>query len=98
MQVGAQGAGLSDHAAADGADVARPGAVRQVAGGAVFRAGAARGERGDALRVLYVASAIEAGSASGGWTHVTEVAGGLRDLGHEVLLIAQGRLPQYLAL
>ena len=40
------------------------------------------------MRVLYVASAIEAGSASGGWTHVTEVACGLRGLGHEVLVIA----------
>ena len=41
------------------------------------------------MRILYVASAIEAGSASGGWTHVTEVARGLKDLGHEVLVIAK---------
>ena len=41
------------------------------------------------MRVLYVASAIEIGSASGGATHVSEVACGLRDLGHEVLVVAR---------
>jgi starch synthase len=41
------------------------------------------------LRILYVASAIEAGGTSGGSTHVTEVACGLRDLGHEVLVICR---------
>lgn len=40
--------------------------------------------------MLYVASAIEVGSTSGGSTHVNEVACGLRDLGHEVLVIARG--------
>ncbi len=44
----------------------------------------------EALRILYVASAIEAGGTSGGWTHVTEVACGLADLGHDVRVIARG--------
>ena len=41
------------------------------------------------MRVLYVASAIEVGGASGGWTHVTEVACGLSELGHDLLVIAR---------
>ena len=41
------------------------------------------------MRVLYVASAIEVGSTSGGSTHVNEVACGLRALGHEVLVVAR---------
>lgn len=41
------------------------------------------------MRILYVASAIEVGSTSGGSTHVTEVACGLRALGHEVLVVAR---------
>ncbi|MFL5733632.1 MAG: glycosyltransferase family 4 protein [Chloroflexia bacterium] len=41
------------------------------------------------MRVLYVASAIRAGDASGGATHVSEVACGLRDLGHEVRVICR---------
>jgi alpha-maltose-1-phosphate synthase len=41
------------------------------------------------LRILYVASAIEANGTSGGTTHVSEVACGLRDLGNEVLVIAR---------
>ena len=39
--------------------------------------------------MLYVASAIEVGSRSGGATHVGEVACGLRDLGHDVLVVAR---------
>lgn len=65
------------------------------------------------MRILYVASAIEAGGSSGGWTHVSEVACGLRDLGHQVLVVARRgdtshlacgaplvttRLPQYAAM
>lgn len=42
------------------------------------------------MRILYVASAIEAGGSSGGWTHVSEVACGLRELGHQVLVFARG--------
>src|SRR4051812_8138677 len=56
-----------------------------MASGTLFRAGPARGQ----MRILYVASAIDAGGASGGWTHVTEVACGLRALGHEVLVLAR---------
>ncbi len=41
------------------------------------------------MRILYVASAIQVGSASGGSTHVNEVACGLRALGHQVLVVAQ---------
>lgn len=41
------------------------------------------------MRILYVTSAIEAGGTSGGSTHVTEVACGLRALGHRVLVIAR---------
>lgn len=41
------------------------------------------------MKVLYVAGAIEAGGSSGGWTHVTEVACGLKELGHEVRVIAR---------
>lgn len=41
------------------------------------------------MRILYVASAIEVGSTSGGSTHVSEVACGLRALGHEVLVVAR---------
>lgn len=41
------------------------------------------------MRVLYVASAIESGGASGGFTHVSEVACGLRELGHELLVMAR---------
>jgi alpha-maltose-1-phosphate synthase len=41
------------------------------------------------LRVLYVASAIEAGGTSGGFTHVTEVACGLKSLGHTLLVITR---------
>ena len=55
-------------------------------GRALLRAGCARGP---ALRILYVASAIEVGSTSGGSTHVNEVACGLRALGHEVLVVAR---------
>ncbi len=43
--------------------------------------------------MLYIASAIEAGDTSGGWTHVTEVACGLRALGHELLVITGGKTP-----
>src|SRR3954453_18177979 len=57
-----------------------------MAGRAVFSAGCARGWR---LRVLYVASAIEVGGTSGGAIHVSEVACGLRSLGHEVEVIAR---------
>ncbi len=39
------------------------------------------------MRVLYIASAIEAGSASGGSVHVSEVACGLAALGHSVLVL-----------
>jgi starch synthase len=39
--------------------------------------------------VLYVASAIEADGSSGGATHVAEVACGLRQLGHDVRVIAR---------
>ena len=49
----------------------------------------ARCARGSALRILYVASAIEVGSTSGGSTHLNEVACGLRALGHEVLVVAR---------
>jgi glycosyltransferase involved in cell wall biosynthesis len=42
------------------------------------------------VRILYVASAIELGGASGGSTHVSEVACGLKKLGHEVLVVARG--------
>ena len=42
------------------------------------------------MRILYIASAIEAGGTSGGWTHVTEVACGLAALGHDVRVIARG--------
>ena len=41
------------------------------------------------MRILYVASAIEVGSTSGGSTHVNEVACGLRALGHDVLVVAR---------
>lgn len=41
------------------------------------------------MRVLYVASAIEAGGTSGGAIHVSEVACGLRQLGHDVHVIAR---------
>lgn len=41
------------------------------------------------MRILYVASAIELGETSGGSTHVSEVACGLRDLGHNVLVVAR---------
>ncbi|MEO8286468.1 MAG: glycosyltransferase family 4 protein [Chloroflexota bacterium] len=41
------------------------------------------------MRILYVASAIDAGGGSGGATHVSEVACGLRALGHEVAVIAR---------
>lgn len=41
------------------------------------------------MRVLYVASAIEVGGTSGGSTHVTEVACGLQDLGHTVMVVAR---------
>lgn len=43
------------------------------------------------MRVLYVASAIEADGSSGGATHVAEVACGLRRLGHDVRVIARAR-------
>src|SRR6476619_4516841 len=55
-------------------------------GRALLRAGCARGS---VLRILYIASAIEVGSTSGGSTHVNEVACGLRALGHEVLVVAR---------
>lgn len=41
------------------------------------------------MKVLYVASAIEADGASGGATHVSEVACGLRQLGHDVRVISR---------
>jgi glycosyltransferase involved in cell wall biosynthesis len=39
------------------------------------------------LRILYIASAIELDGRSGGATHVSEVACGLRELGHKVAVI-----------
>jgi glycosyltransferase involved in cell wall biosynthesis len=39
------------------------------------------------LRVLYVAGAVEAFGTSGGSIHIQEVACGLRDIGHEVLVL-----------
>jgi len=41
------------------------------------------------LRILYVASAVEANGTSGGTTHVQEVACGLTALGHEVMVLAR---------
>ncbi len=41
------------------------------------------------MRLLYVASAVEAGGTSGGATHIEEVACGLAALGHEVLVLAR---------
>lgn len=41
------------------------------------------------MRILYVASAVEAGGTSGGSTHINEVACGLRALGHKVLVVAR---------
>jgi starch synthase len=41
------------------------------------------------VRILYIASAIQAGGQSGGWTHVAEVACGLRALGNDVLVVAR---------
>ena len=52
------------------------------------------------MKILYVASAIEAGGSSGGWTHVSEVACGLAALGHEVLVFSReskGTTPRSLA-
>lgn len=46
------------------------------------------------MRILYVASAVEAGGTSGGSTHVQEVASGLHALGHDVLVIARPPLPR----
>jgi starch synthase len=45
------------------------------------------------VRVLYVASAVEAGGTSGGSTHVSEVACGLAALGHKVLVMARPAAP-----
>lgn len=45
--------------------------------------------RGIRLKILYVASAVEALGASGGSTHVQEVACGLKALGHKVVVIAR---------
>src|SRR5436190_8533068 len=77
---------LPGHAPSDRADVAGAAAFREVAGPTILLAGAARGV---ALRVLYVASAIDAGAASGGATHVAEVACGLKALGHEFMTITK---------
>jgi starch synthase len=41
------------------------------------------------VRVLYVAAAVEADGSTGGATHVAEVACGLRDLGHTVVVVAR---------
>ena len=41
------------------------------------------------MRVLYVAGAIDARAASGGSTHVAEVACGLKALGHELMTITK---------
>jgi glycosyltransferase involved in cell wall biosynthesis len=41
------------------------------------------------MRVMYVASAIEADGTSGGATHVNEVACGLSELGHHVVVVAR---------
>ena len=41
------------------------------------------------MRVLYVAAAVEADGTTGGATHVSEVACGLRELGHNVVVIAR---------
>ncbi|HYP39523.1 MAG TPA: glycosyltransferase family 4 protein [Chloroflexia bacterium] len=46
------------------------------------------------MRVLYVASAVEAGDTSGGSTHVSEVACGLAALGHKVLVVARPASPE----
>ena len=40
------------------------------------------------MRVLYVAGAVEAFGTSGGSIHIQEVACGLRDLGHDVLVLS----------
>ena len=45
--------------------------------------------RGNVLRILYVASAVEVNGTSGGSTHVQEVACGLTSLGHEVMVLAR---------
>lgn len=41
------------------------------------------------MRVLYVASAVEADGTAGGSTHVQEVACGLRELGHKVEVVSR---------
>lgn len=41
------------------------------------------------MRVLYVAAAVQADVSTGGATHVSEVACGLRALGHSVVVVAQ---------
>ncbi|HYO49123.1 MAG TPA: glycosyltransferase family 4 protein, partial [Chloroflexia bacterium] len=51
------------------------------------------GQGWPAVRVLYVASAVEAGGTSGGSTHVSEVACGLAALGHKVLVMARPATP-----
>ena len=45
------------------------------------------------LEILYVASAIEAGGTSGGATHVSEVACGLRSLGHQLVVLSRPAVP-----
>ena len=45
------------------------------------------------MRVLYVAAAVEVDGSTGGATHVNEVACGLRDLGHRVVVIARSDAP-----
>ncbi len=41
------------------------------------------------MRVLYIASAVEANGTSGGSTHIREVACGLKELGHDVIVMAR---------
>jgi glycosyltransferase involved in cell wall biosynthesis len=52
------------------------------------------GQGWPAVKVLYVASVVEAGGASGGSTHVSEVACGLAALGHKVLVVARPASPE----
>jgi glycosyltransferase involved in cell wall biosynthesis len=47
------------------------------------------------VRILYVASAVEADGSTGGATHVAEVACGLRDLGHTLVVVARTEDPAY---
>jgi alpha-maltose-1-phosphate synthase len=43
------------------------------------------------MKLLYIASAIEVDSESGGATHVLEVARGLEEIGHRVRVVAKAR-------